>query len=159
MLEHRKADIHELYADLTQANVSAWQQWAIAGRRDNGHNLFVGDPLAAKGTRLRLSTRGRYLAQVWRHARLGDIRVAAASNDPGVKPLAFLRADGRVSIVAIVDASKALSLRGLPPGAYDVEMTDEASLRHGERLTVGPEGQARVSATSPGVIAIFPALD
>ena len=45
MLEHIRADHRELAEDLTQANVSAWQQHALVGSHDgdNGGKLFVSD--------------------------------------------------------------------------------------------------------------------
>ena len=36
MLEHLTGDAKELHADLTEADVSAWQQWGIAGQDGHG---------------------------------------------------------------------------------------------------------------------------
>lgn len=160
MLEHLKANAQEFYADMTEANVSAWQQWAIAGRVDNGNYLFVGDPSAKIGEQLSFGRRTAFLAQIWRHARIGDQRVAATSDDPGVKPLAFVKPDGGVVVTAIIDTPKAITLTGLPPGDYAMEMTTgRAFAQSNGTVAVGADGRARLDLKSKGVIALFPATE
>ncbi|MEZ5893459.1 MAG: hypothetical protein R3C58_10025 [Parvularculaceae bacterium] len=158
MLEHLRADVIEFYADMTAANVSAWQQWGIAGRADNGNYLFVGRPQSKKGDRLTLSRRARLLSEIWRHARIGDTRVAASSADPGLRPLAFLKPDGRAVVSLIVDGPREITLTGLPAGEYSVERTTEAEFAEdvGD-MKVGADGRAKIGMTARGVVTIYPA--
>lgn len=158
MLEHLKADVSELHRDLTVANASAWQQWAIANFADNGHNLLVADLSKPKGERLRLARRTRFLSQIWRHARIGDVRVDAHSSDPELKPLAFVKPDGSLVVAVIAGAQREFAIEGLAPGDYAIEMTtDGARAKDAGLIAVGADGVARVSIPARGVVAIFPA--
>ncbi|MEK7264853.1 MAG: hypothetical protein AAB227_02030 [Pseudomonadota bacterium] len=156
MLEHFSADVGEFYRDMTIANVSAWQQWAIANVMDNGKYLLVADLTKPKGERLRLSAKTRALAQIWRHARIGDVRVGAISADPSLKPLAFVRPGGGVSVSVITEGAADFTLQGLPPGAYEIEYTTPQALaKTGGTVTVGADGRAHLSIPAKGVITIF----
>ena len=158
MLEHFSADVNEFYRDMTIANVSAWQQWAIAHVMDNGKYLLVADISKPQGARLRLAAKTRPMAQIWRHARIGDTRVAAASADPSLKPLAFVRPDGGVSLSVIADRGGDFTVEGLPAGAYEVEYTTAQALAQtGGKVAVGADGRAPLSIPAAGVITIFPA--
>ncbi len=156
MLEHLRADVNEFYRDMTIANVSSWQQWAIAHFKDDGKYLLVADLAKPKGKRVRLGTRTRMLAQVWRHARIDDVRIGAASADPALKPLAFLRPDGGVALSVIVDRPAEFTVGGLPAGVYEIERTTPQ--KPGESAgtaTVGDDGRAALSMQSPGVLTIY----
>lgn len=158
MLEHFSADIDEFYRDMTIANVSAWQQWAIANRMDNGKYLLVADLSKPEGERLRLAAKTRPLAQIWRHARIGDVRVEAVAADPTLKPLAFARPDGTLSVSVIVDGAREFSLQGLPAGVYEIERTTNAELANpAGNVTVGDDGRAHLSMSARGAITLSPA--
>lgn len=155
MLEHLRADVNEFYADMTIANVSAWQQWGIAHFNDGGKYLLVGDPTRPKGDRVRLGTRTRALSQIWRHARIGDVRVGARSADPALKPLAFVKPDGRAVLSVIADGPDEFSVSGLAPGTYSVERTTADVLAEkAGAVTVGSDGHARLSIPARGVVTI-----
>lgn len=155
MLEHLRADVNEFYRDMTLANVSSWQQWAIGHFKDDGKYLLVADLTKPKGKRVRLGTRTRFLAQVWRHARIGDVRVAATTANPALKPLAFSKADGGMALSVIVDAASEFSISGLPPGDYEIERTTakELGVKAGT-VKVARDGRASLAMPSPGVITI-----
>lgn len=155
MLEHLRADVHEFHRDMTVANVSSWQQWAIAHFKDSGNYLLVADLSRPKGERIRLASRTRMLGQIWRHARIGDVRVGAVSASPALKPLAFVRPDGGAILAVIADRPGDFSIEGLPGGVYEIERTTAQSFaEEGGFLTVGANGRATLSMPSPGVIAV-----
>ena len=156
MLEHFSADVNEFHRDMTIANVSAWQQWAVASVLDNDKYLLVADLSKPKGERLRLAAKTRPLAQIWRHARIGDVRVGAASSDPALKPLAFVRPDGGVSVSIIAGDGGDFTIGGLPAGKYQIERTTDAAFaERGGEIAIGADGRATVSIPSRGVITLF----
>jgi O-glycosyl hydrolase len=158
MLEHLRADVNEFHADMTVANVSAWQQWGVAHLRDGGNYLLLGEPSKPKGARVSLASRTRFLAQIWRHARIGDVRVEAGSDDATLKPLAFVKPDGRAVLSVIADAARTFSVNGMPPGTYRAEFTTAGALaKDGGMIDIGADGRAELSIPAKGVITIAPA--
>lgn len=158
MLEHLFADVEEFYRDMTIANVSSWQQWAIANFTDSGKYLLVADLSKPEGERIRLAGRTRLLAQIWRHARIGDVRIGATTADAALKPLAFVRPDGGVVVSVIVDAPRAFSIAGLPAGSYAVERTTaQFPAEEAGTITVGGDGLAGLSMPGRGVVTIIEA--
>jgi hypothetical protein len=155
MLEHLNADVGEFYRDMTIANVSSWQQWGMAHFKDSGKYLLVADLSKPTGERIRLAGRTRLLSQIWRHARIGDVRVGANTADPALKPLAFVRPDGGVVISVIVEGPQAFSITGLPAGTYAVERTTGKVLaKDAGTITVGADGRAGLSMPARGVVTI-----
>lgn len=156
MLEHFSADVNEFYRDVTIANVSAWQQWAIGHVLDNNKYLLVADLSKPKGARLRLAARARPFSQIWRHARIGDVRIEAQSVNPALKPLGFVRPDGRIIVSVIVEGDGAFTIGGLPAGNYQLEQTTDAVLAEaGGTVTVNADGRANVTMPSRGVITLY----
>jgi len=123
MLEHIGADVDELFADLTVGRVSAWQQYALGfcGTGDETGNVYyvadISDPAAP---RVILTQRGRQLAQVFRHARLGAVRVGAATDRRDVRTVAFRNPDRRLAVAIATRAGATVTVRGLPAGRYAV---------------------------------------
>lgn len=143
MLEHVGGNAAELLADLTMANVSAWQQYGIAakleaGDRDAGggyYNLVA----EAGGPVLRMADRTRSLAQYFRFVRAGATRVGATSDSVAQVPVAFRNPDGTLVVVVQGQREAAIRIAGLPPGAYDVRYTTAKD-------TVAPAPTAHVDA-------------
>lgn len=156
MLEHLRADVNEFYADMTIAEVSAWQQWGVAHLKDSGSYLLLGDRSKPKGERVSLASRTRFLSQIWRHARIGDIRVEAGSDDATLKPLAFVKPDGRAVLSVIVDDTRTFSVNGMPPGTYRAEFTTAGALaKDAGMVEIGADGRAELSIPARGVITIW----
>ena len=125
MLEHLEGDVAELHDDLTKANVSSWQQWAIATNvpsNPRGHYYTV-DFSTPKKPAVRMAPRTRELAQYFRFVRAGAVRIDATSNDVDKKAVAFKNVNGmHVAIVQSKDAGQ-ISVKGLPAGTYGVRYT------------------------------------
>jgi hypothetical protein len=122
MLEHLTGDAAELHSDLTQVNVSSWQQYGIAYRdlpdRDRqGGYLFLVDDAAR---RIRMSSRTPGLAQYFKFIRAGAVRIGATSSRVDDKAVAFRNANGTHVVVVQAKQAGTLAIRGLPAGTYGV---------------------------------------
>jgi hypothetical protein len=157
MLEFLRGSEHDLYEDLTEANVSAWSRFSLAGPYggpDKGGQYFFADT-AARTFRYRSTTWP--LRQYFRYIRPGATRLEAVTRDPGVEPVAFRRPDGRVIVVANVNRAADLDVTGLPPDTYQVSYsTAEAPGAMGPVLTVTSSGTLRAQIPAAGTITISP---
>lgn len=131
MLEKVGAGIDELMEDLTVANVSGWQQWAIADEATHGDagafylrvDIFRPAPGAIK-----MAARTPHLAAVFRHVRQGAVRVGSSSTASTQTTAAFVHPDGRAVVVIRPQGATAAGLtavEGLPAGTYAIQLTSE----------------------------------
>jgi hypothetical protein len=156
MLEHGGADYEELHADLKIANVSAWQQFALAYcTDDNGFQYYP-----VQGDTFSQGERTKFLRQYFKFIRFGAVRIQATADSIEFDPLAFINTNGTYVIVVKAEIGGAFGIRGLPEGTYgikyttghqdDVDLTD-VTLRAGQELeTAIPE---------KGVITIYTLTD
>jgi O-glycosyl hydrolase len=115
MLELIGADHNVLHEDLTRANVSAWQQYALAyPTGDNGAQYYTVD---GSGN-IQLSSRARFLRQYFRSVRPGARRIDATSSDSAFAPVAFINTDGKYVVVVKASAGGPFTVGGLPGGSY-----------------------------------------
>lgn len=153
MLEHIGSGHEDLHADLVLADVSAWQQFALAFRTgDNGAQYFVIGPDGG----LRMGDRTRYLQQYFRYVRAGAVRIGATTTSGSAAPTAFIDESGAVTVVAYTTRRTRLRLEGLPSGRYGVTYTTESTT--GEALPEAeiPEGEAlEVAIPAAGVITVY----
>lgn len=157
MLEKIDAGVDQLHRDLTLANVTAWLQWGMASKTDNGNNLLVGDPAKPVGSQISMGSKTRGLAQVWRHVRRGYVRVGASTNFAGVKALAFEAPGGGRLAVGITTGAKNFAIAGLPAGSYAVEYTTAAALSvKSGPFTVAAGASLPVSIPAAGVLVAYP---
>lgn len=117
-----------LFLDLTEANASAWEQYGLcwtANRynKGGGGDYFVINPGYST---YYMNTNTWYLRQIMNYVRPGDVRIEISSSDPKIKPMAFLKADGRQTLVIINSDSKAedIEIKNLSPGRYHIIQTD-----------------------------------
>ncbi|MGH7447805.1 MAG: hypothetical protein ACRELT_09620, partial [Longimicrobiales bacterium] len=153
MLEHMGSGHESLHADLALANVSAWQQFALAYRTDdNGAQYIVIDDSGVG-----MGDRTRYLQQYFRFIREGAVRIAAVSSSVRVAPLAFVDPGGGTVVVVKTDGKSELRVEGLPAGVYGVTYTtqSETAVDAGD-VTVGPDGVLSADIPRQGVITIHP---
>lgn len=105
MLEYTHSDIDDLIADLIHANVSSWQKYGIAMLDKGsdwiapGNMLRVTDPTQG-ASKIDLLPGSIPLAQIFRAVDPGAKRIAAQSNEPWVKTVAFANPDGRMVVAA-----------------------------------------------------------
>lgn len=119
MTEFIGATAEMLHDDLTEANVSSWEQYTLAfPRADNGGHYYVPD-----GGGFVLGRKSWYLRQYFRYIRPGAVRVEASSRDESIHPVAFRNPGGDVVVVANTDGGVRLAIAGLPAGTYQVTYT------------------------------------
>lgn len=155
MLEHIGSGHEDLHDDLTVANNSAWQQFGLGFVTDdrNSPGLYlVVDPATSV---VRLSNMARFLSQYFNAIRPGAVRVEATSEDPNLKPIAFLNADGRRVVVVNADTGGSFTVGGLPSGTYEIGYTTpEELVPTAEERTLKEEGVLQVSLPAGGVLSI-----
>lgn len=112
--------ISHLYDDLTEGGVSAWEHYVMAGW---GNTTLSGCYLSANHNGTSFSRYPHYwqFRQVMHYVRPGAVRVEAASDDPAVRPLAFVR-DGKMTLVLLnttpQQQRRTAALAGFPEGTY-----------------------------------------
>jgi hypothetical protein len=132
MLEYTTGSYRDLHEDLTKVSAAGWQLYSIAAPRTPGQKgpslsvLVYVERGGPEGPRVFLSDQGRYLAQYFRHVRIGAERIGAVSSDPAFAPVAFLNTDGTEVVVIAAESGGMVTVEGLPPGRYGVSYTTEA---------------------------------
>jgi hypothetical protein len=150
MLEHVTGYAGALHADLTIANVSSWQQYAIARKlwfwqTDNGGYYYVVEsPLIGKGT-MKLSKLAAGLAPYFHFVRPGAVRIGTTSSSADCLPVAFRNANGLHVVVVQAGKPGPITVSGLPPAVFGVQYTSgtetarelpDVGIARGEALTV-----------------------
>jgi hypothetical protein len=138
-----------LFLDLTEADVSAWEQFCLYFY----NNLtWQGDyyHLLNNFSQFGLQYNAWFVRQFSRHIRPGDVRVEATSDDSRVKPVAFVRPDGRATVVLTNTSTSSIdvTVAGIPDGDYDRSQTYGSSLSSshlGEDLPAVTAGGGSVS--------------
>jgi hypothetical protein len=162
MLEHIGSGYEDLYTDLTVGNVSSWEQYTVAYPctascgGDNGAQYFVIDRSVPTNPRVVMGSRTRFLAQYFRHVRMGAVRIGATSDTAAFAPVAFANPDG--TQVAVVKATGAgtFAIRGLSPATYGIAYTTAASSDvHLPDAVVGPDGAVNTGIPAAGVLTVY----
>ncbi len=156
MLEKIGADVNVLYTDLTVANVSSWQQFALSGAptTDNGEALYL---VNVASSTYSLSSRARYLRQFFRYIRPGQVRVAVSSTNSVVKPVAFQRPAGGAVVVANTTGAATLQVGGLAAGTYTPSFTTATQTDiQGAPITISAGQTLTTSIPAAGTISITP---
>lgn len=160
MLEFLRGTEHDLFEDLTQANVSAWSRFSLAGPyggSDAGGQYFFADT-AARTFRYRATTWP--LRQYFHYVRPGAVRVEATTSARGIEPVAFRRPDGRMIVVVNVDRGTELRITGLRPDSYQLSFsTTDTPGALGPRLSPDESGTLTASIPARGTITISPLPD
>ncbi len=117
------------HLDLTEANVSAWEQYSCYYYDNLG---WQGDyyHILNSFTEFGLQYNSWFVRQYSRFIRPGDRRVDAQSSDAQVKPVAFVSPSGQLTIVVINSASatRTITVNGIPSGTYTRMQTYGGSL-------------------------------
>ena len=154
MLEFFTASVDDLVQDLTVANVSAWEKYAIAAPNPNSDYAYLyanvsnpANPVVSFGAK------AAQMMPYFRFARLGAVRVGATSSSGGVTPVAFVNTNATQVLVLKGDAAE-LTVRGMKDAVYGVR-----SVANDGRVTNGADITASagvINVTVPaGVTAIY----
>jgi hypothetical protein len=161
MLEKVDAGLDVLLEDLMVGHVSSWQQWAIAGKVQNGDNggyYLMVDPASSPTSPL--ITMGKHtdlLSQVFRFVRGGARRIEAISDNADKKAVAFINPDGGYVVVVRAKAGGSpLLLTGLPVGTYGVRFVGNNRVRTDlAPIVVSSNGALITQIPGPGAITVY----
>ena len=157
MLEWFSSTEHTLWQDLTQADVSSWAKYVLAGPFPNaasGNQLYYAD-VANQRFYLRAPT--YYLRQYMRYIKPGDVRVGTSTSLSGVEPVAFRNPQGRITVVANAPSIQTFHIGGLPAGTYTVTYSTATALGVvGSSIVLGAGQTLSTSIPAAGTITIAP---
>jgi hypothetical protein len=123
MTEKLAAGPEQLFLDLTEADVSGWQRYALMwfGEKPDNGTYFVINPDYSGFLR---SQQYWELRQYFNYIRSGAVRVNITSSDASVKPVAFLSPNGKPVVVILNEGGEyELLIQGLPAGHYMVSFS------------------------------------
>ncbi len=148
--EFMRLKIDNLYNDMTLGGVSCWELYGM------------GQYLQPNRDGTSFERRPHYWnwRQVMHYVRPGAVRVDAASDDAGLRVLAFGK-EGRATVVLLNNSQplqdRTVALVGLPPGAYGVcrsvrrRATEELGVR-----AVAASAPLRVDMPQDTVLTVYP---
>ena len=120
MLEFFTASVDDLLEDLTVANVSAWEKYAIAAPKpDSDYAYLYANVSNPSNPVVSLGAKAVHMMPYFRFARMGAVRVGATSNSGGVRPVAFINTNG-TNVVVVKGDGAALTVRGIRDAVYGV---------------------------------------
>jgi len=158
MLEHMGSGHDDLNKDLTVANCSSWQQFALAGfgPGDNGGVYFLIDESVPSDPVVTMASRTKFLRQYFHYVRPGATRVGATTDENGYDPVAFINPDGSHVVVVNVEADSTIIVNGLPAARYGVTYTTSSAFDVAlPDATVGTGGSVMASIPAAGVMTIY----
>jgi hypothetical protein len=157
MLEHIGSGHDDLYKDLTLANCSSWQQFALAGfgPGDNGGVYFLIDEADPSDPIVTMGWRTKFLQHYFHYVRPGAVRVEATSDEVGYDPVAFVNVNG--SHVVVVNAASAgtIIVNGLPAARYGITYTTSSASNVAlPDVALGTGGSIMATIPDAGVMTI-----
>lgn len=157
MLEHIKADYHELHEDLKVGNNVAWQQFTLAyPTKDNGAQYYVVDRSNPNNPQVIMGSRTKLLRQYFKFVRRGAVRIEASSSDGDFDPLGFINTNGKYVVVVKASNGGSFSIGGLPAGTYGIKYTTSSDYDVDRPDAVISSGQSlTASIPDSGVITIY----
>ncbi|MBS1788248.1 MAG: hypothetical protein JST85_11020 [Acidobacteria bacterium] len=157
-LELIGANQNDLHSDLTIANNSSWEQFALAFPTDidDGGVYYLINQSNLNNPTLTLNSRAKFLRQYFKFIRSGALRIKATSTSGTFTPAAFINTDGKFVVVVRTFAGGNISLQGLPAGTYGVKYTTPSQYDIDVTDISITAGQAlNTSIPSDGVITIY----
>jgi hypothetical protein len=163
MLERIGSGYEDLHKDLTMANNTSWEQYAMAGCApgDEGGRHVLVDVSDLMNPRSRLAGRSHFLRLYFKWVKPGAVRVGATSSIGALAPIAFVNKDGRYTLIVKADGATSFTAGGLPPGTYGISYavgpndrtpTDTNDLPD---VQLGPGQALSTSIPGRGIITIY----
>lgn len=126
--------VEAVYLDLVEANASVWEQYDLFGdldrhNRTGGVDYFVVDNHFSD---YYMNMNSWYLGHFMAFVRPGDVRIYTSSSNPQIKPVAFLRPDGTLTIIVINSSrqDRDIRIKNLLNGTYNITFTDPNQVRY-----------------------------
>lgn len=160
MLEKVGAGIDQLMEDLTIANVSGWQQWAMAQEyvlADAGAFYLTTRVGLPPTSAIRMASRTPHLAHVFRSVRQGAVRIESASTAENHRTAAFINSNGRVVVVIRSrQAGATVAVEGLPAGSYGIRTTSQYGADStSPSVTIAAGGVVLLQSPTAGVSSVY----
>jgi hypothetical protein len=163
MLERIGSGYEDLHKDLTIANNTSWEQYAMAGcyPNDNGGKHVMVDITDEMNPRTRLASRSHFLRLYFKWVKPGAVRVGATSEGSALAPIAFINTNGRYTVIVKATGANAFTIGGLPPGTYGIAYAtgpdDRTPNDMGDLADVqlGPGQALSTSIGGRGIITIY----
>ncbi len=136
----------ELHRDLKAGRASAWQQGTF------NSSYYKIDRATWLAT---LDDRTRIKRQYFHYIRPGDVRIAAATTDDALDPVAFIRPDGGRVVVVLATMRGTVSIARLPPGFYEATYTTSREFDvHLPDVEVRGDEAVTVAIPADGVLTV-----
>jgi uncharacterized MnhB-related membrane protein len=158
MLEHIGSGHDDLHKDLTEANCSSWQQFALAGfgPGDSGGVYFLIDETDPSDPVVSMGWRTKFLRQYFHYVEPGAVRVDAASDEAGYDPVGFINPDGSHVVVVNAASSGTVIVNGLPAASYGITYTTSSAYDVAlSEQTLGTGGSIMATIPAAGVMTIY----
>ncbi len=154
MLEHDHGTVAELYEDLTVANASAWEKYALyTANGSNDYAYFVAD-LGANPPKLSYTNLSAQMMPYFRYVRSGAVRAKAGSDTASFAPVAFINPNDTQVVVVKSEAAGEVKISGLADGDYGVRIVN-ASNQVSSGQDVKASGGSVTLTLQAGVTAIY----
>jgi hypothetical protein len=154
-MEYFPGNVDHLIEDLTVANASAWEKYAVAQTNPGSDYAYVLADLSNPSSPT-FSPTGptKPLVPFFKYVRLGAVRVGATSDDGAFKPVAFVNGNGSHVVVVKANSSGTLNISGIPDATYGVfTATNSGELTDGADV-VATSGTLSVDVEA-GVTAVY----
>ena len=163
MLERIGSGYEDLHKDLTIANNTSWEQYAMAGcnPNDNGGKHVMVDITDQMNPGTRLASRSHFLRLYFKWVKPGAVRVGATSEASSLAPIAFINTNGRYTVIVKATGANAFTIGGLPPGTYGIAYATGADDRTPNDtgdlpdVQLGPGQALSTSIGGRGIITIY----
>lgn len=137
-----------LYEDLEIGNVSSFQQSPING-------FFNIDTSNWQKLKVSIKDVSQYNRLYYLFIRPGAVRKEATTNNPVVKPLAFINKDSALTVIFESDEESNVSISGLPAGKYAIKYTSETEkFADGAEPVVQNDGKTNIKVVK-GVTVLY----
>ena len=150
---------NDLHDDLTKANNSSWQQFALAfplGGSDDGSAYYDVNDSNPNNPTLTMGSRTKLLRQYFKFIRSGAIRIKATTTNDTFNPAVFVNNDGKFVAVVKTFAGGNITLQGLPAGTYGVKYSTPSQYDIDAADATIASGQTlNTSIPRDGVITVY----
>jgi MYXO-CTERM domain-containing protein len=156
MLEHDHGSVGELYEDLTVANASAWEKYALYTPDANSDYAYFVANLSVSPPTLSFTNLSAQMMPYFRYVRSGAVRVKTTntSDAEAFKAVAFVNPNDTQVVVVKSDAGGSVKISGLPNGDYGVRVVNGSNqVSNGTDVKVS--GGSVTLTLSGGVTAIY----
>lgn len=158
-LELIGANQNDLHDDLTKANNSSWQQFALAfplGGNDDGSAYYDVNDSNPNNPTLTMGSRTKLLRQYFKFVRSGAIRIKATTTNETFDAATFVNTDGKFVAVVRAFAGGNITLQGLPAGTYGVKYTTPSQYNiDAADITINSGQPLTTSIPRDGVITVY----